>query len=101
VHGVVAPDRAEALVACVAVASHESEVPTPVRLPGLDPDADYLVGLVDTGGEVFTIEHEPPPWWPADGADGPVLPGSFLGEVGLPLPVLGPEQAYVLHLTRA
>jgi hypothetical protein len=29
-----------------------------------------------------------------------VLPGAFLGRVGLPMPVLGPEQAVVLHLTR-
>jgi hypothetical protein len=25
-------------------------------------------------------------------------PGRFLSEVGLPMPVLGPEQALVLHL---
>ena len=35
------------------------------------------------------------------GAAGPVLPGAFLERVGLPMPVLGPEQAVVLHLTRA
>jgi hypothetical protein len=29
-----------------------------------------------------------------------VLPGSFLTDVGLPMPVLGPEQAVVLHLRR-
>jgi alpha-galactosidase len=103
VHGVVAVDRSEALMACVAVASHRSEVPTPARFPALDPDADYRVERVDTGGEVFSIQHEGPAWWPPDGAaaaDCPVLPGSFLTEVGVPLPVLGPEQAVVLHLTR-
>jgi alpha-galactosidase len=101
VHGVVAPDRSEALMACVVVASHESEVPAPARLPGLDPDAQYRVTRVDTGGEVFVVQSEAPAWWPADGAEVPVLPGAFLAEVGLPLPVLGPEQAVVLHLTRA
>ena len=30
-----------------------------------------------------------------------MLPGSFLDTIGLPMPVLGPEQALVLHLTRA
>ncbi len=101
VHGVVAADRSEALMACVTVASQASEVPAPVRFPGLDRGAGYRVDVVDTGGEVFTVQHEPPAWWPADGAAGPVLPGAFLLEVGLPLPVLGPEQALVLHLTRA
>jgi alpha-galactosidase len=88
------------LIACVAVASHASEVPAPVRFPGLDPAADYRVERVDTGGDVFVIQHEGPAWWSADGASGPVLPGAFLAEVGLPLPVLGPEQAVVLHLDR-
>jgi alpha-galactosidase len=100
VHGVVAPDRSEALMACVTVASHESEVPVPVRFPGLDRDVDYRVRRVDTGGDVFVVEHEPPPWWPADDGAAPVLPGAFLTEVGVPLPVLGPEQAVVLHLAR-
>ena len=100
VHGVVAADGSEALMSCVAVASHQSEVPLPARFPGLDPDADYRVARVDAGGEVFVVQHEGPAWWNADGAAGPVLPGSFLAEVGLPLPVLGPEQAVVLHLAR-
>jgi alpha-galactosidase len=87
-------------MACVAVASHQSEVPTPARFPGLDQDADYRVERVDTGGELFTVQHEGPSWWPAEGAAGPVLPGAFLAEIGLPLPIVGPEQAVVLHLTR-
>lgn len=100
VHGVVAPDRSEALMACVTVASQASEVPVPARFPGLDPAADYRLALVDTGGEVFVVQHEGPPWWPASGSDGVVLPGSFLTEVGVQLPILGPEQAVVFHLRR-
>ena len=100
VHGVVAPDRSEALIACVTVASQPSEVPVPVRLPGLDPGADYRLTVVDTGGDVFAVQHEGPPWWPEPGA-ATLLPGAFLAEVGLQLPVLGPEQAVVLHLARS
>jgi alpha-galactosidase len=99
-HGVVAPDRSEALVAYVSLASRAAEVPGPARLPGLDEAADYRVEVVDTGGAPFVVQHEAPGWWPDEGAPGPVLPGSYLGRVGLPMPVLGPEQALVLHLTR-
>jgi len=101
VHGVVAADRSEALMAYVSLTSRAAEAPGPARLPGLDPAADYRVDLVDTGGEPWTKQHQAPGWWPEPGAAGPVLPGAFLGRVGLPMPVLGPEQAVVLHLTRA
>ena len=101
VHGVVAADRSEALFAYVALGTGAAEVPVPARLPGLDPAAGYRVEVVDTGGERFTVQLAPPGWWPAEGGPAPVLPGSFLDTIGLPMPVLGPEQALVLHLTRA
>lgn len=100
VHGVVAPDRSEALMACVSVATSAAEVPVPARLPGLDPAAAYRLRRLDTGGEVFVVQAAPPGWWPGPDTSDVVLPGSFLTEVGLPLPVLGPEQALVLHLAR-
>ena len=100
VHGVVAADRSEALMAYVSLTSRAAETPGPAPLPGLDPVADYRVDLVDTGGEPWTKQQAAPGWWPQPGAAGPVLPGAFLGRVGLPMPVLGPEQAVVLHLTR-
>ncbi len=100
VHGVVAADGSEALFAYVQLASGAPEVPGPARLPGLDRTSSYRVEVVDTGGPPFTAQNAGPGWWPADGAPAPVLPGSFLGLVGVRMPVLGPEQAVVLHLTR-
>jgi alpha-galactosidase len=100
VHGVVASDRSEALLAYVTVATSAAALPVPARLPGLDREARYTVEPVDTGGSPFTVQRAGPPWWPVDGAAPPVLPGSFLADVGLPMPVLGPEQAVVLHLRR-
>jgi alpha-galactosidase len=97
VHGVVAEDRSEALFAYVSLTTRAAEVPAPVRLPGLDPTADYRLELVDTGGEPFAVQKEPPGWWPPPGSSA-VLPGAFLGAVGVQVPVLGPEQALVLHL---
>jgi alpha-galactosidase len=99
VHGVAAADRSEALLAYVSLVSRAAEVPGPARLPGLDPDADYRVEVVDTGGEPFVVQRAAPGWWPGAGGNV-VLPGAFLAGVGLRMPVLGPEQALVLHLTR-
>jgi alpha-galactosidase len=99
VHGVVAPDRSAAVFACVTLASSAAETWPPARLPGLDLEASYRIERLDTGGEPFVVQQEPPGWWPEAAATA-VLPGAFLGEVGLALPVLAPEQALVLHLVR-
>jgi alpha-galactosidase len=98
VHGVVARDRGEALFAFVQLASSAAEVPNPVRLPGLDPARTYRVQVVDTGGTPFTVQREQPAWMD-DGSL--VATGSFLASIGVRAPVLGPEQALVLHLTTA
>ena len=55
-----------------------------------DIPADYRLDVVDTGGEVFTVQHEGPAWWPADGATGPVLPGSFTAEAAARVGGVGP-----------
>ncbi len=39
-----------------------------------------------------------PGWWDGALGDGVVLDGGVLGTLGLPMPVLGPQQALVLHL---
>jgi alpha-galactosidase len=100
VHGVVTTDGSEALFAYVQLATGAAEVPGPARLPGLDRASSYRVEVVDTGGPPFTVQTAGPGWWPADGGPAAVLPGSFLDLVGLQMPVLGPEQAVVLHVTR-
>jgi len=98
VHGVVAADRSEALLSYVAVAASATELPSPARLPGLDPDRTYRVEPVDTGGRPVTVEIAAPAWL-RDG--GVTASGQALGEVGLPMPVLAPEQALVLHVRPA
>jgi alpha-galactosidase len=94
-HGVVADDGGEALIAYVTLATSATEVRLPATLPGLHPDRAYRVEVVDTGGEPFHRESRQPEWMLGGTV---VASGRFLGEVGLPMPVLGPEQALVLHL---
>jgi alpha-galactosidase len=99
VHGVVARDKSEALFAYVSLATRAAEVPGPARLPGLDPHVVYELTVVDTGGNQFAIQKEPPGWWPGSGGSA-AFSGAFLDVVGLTMPNLGPEQAHVFHLRR-
>ena len=44
------------------------------------------------------VQHAAPAWWEAAlSADGLIVPGSVLTAVGLPVPVLGPAQGYLLE----
>jgi alpha-galactosidase len=94
-HGVVAPDGSEALFAHVQLTTSGYTPPPPVRLPGLLPAALYAVEPVRVGEPPMTTGAAPP-WLTA----GTRLPGSVLAEVGLPAPLLGPEQLVLLHVTR-
>jgi alpha-galactosidase len=97
VQGVVASDRSEAMYSLVAVATSIWSPPGLVRLPGLDPDADYrLTPLGPTADVPSSGGHAPPPWW----ADGILLPGRVLAEVGVQAPWLMPERLVLLAATR-
>ncbi|HEX3004654.1 MAG TPA: alpha-galactosidase [Angustibacter sp.] len=93
-HGVVARDGSEAVLAYVRLATSPDAHPGLVRLPGLDPLRQYDVTVVREIGEPATVEAAGPGWW----ADGVSLPGAVLGAVGLTMPVLAPASALLLHL---
>jgi alpha-galactosidase len=96
VHGVVAPDRGEALFAYVQLAASAEEAPGAVRLEGLDPDRAYRVEHVPIAGGPELRQAAPPGWMAAGGV---TLTGRALAAAGLQMPVLLPEQALLLHLT--
>jgi alpha-galactosidase len=96
VHGVVATDAASALFAVVAMAATRDAIPAPVTLPGLDARREYRVQPVRLGAWPRTLQDAPPPWWIEGGV---TLPGRVLATVGLPMPLLLPEQALVLEVT--
>ena len=96
-HGVVAPDRSEALYALVQLTTPETSVPGAVRLPGLDPDRRYRVQAQAPGDLPDHMRGiHPPPWL----ADGVTLPGSVLAHAGLRAPALHPEQLLLLARRR-
>lgn len=94
-HGVVAQDRSEALFSVAVIDTTDTALPAPVRLIGLDPDRGYEVRLLDVGEPSRTVQDAPPPWL----AEGVRLPGRVLQEIGLPMPLLTPGSALVLHVT--
>jgi alpha-galactosidase len=98
VHGVVATDGSAAAYAVVQLAASRTESSGPVPLPGLEPDTAYRVRIAN-----------PQPWpgrlerasLPLSGEDGVVATGRVLAAVGVGVPSLHPEHAWVLELTRA
>ncbi|MGA1836035.1 alpha-galactosidase [Herbiconiux sp. 11R-BC] len=95
VHGVVAPDRASALFAVVSVGSTRDAVPAPTVFPGIDPTLHYRVTPVDLGAAPRFVQDAPPPWFAAGSV---VASGQSLAVAGLPMPLLAPEEALVLHV---
>jgi alpha-galactosidase len=93
--GVVAQDGTQAVYSFSLLRSSEDEVPGSIVLPGLDPAADYRVAVVFPTGPMPIGERKGLPWV----EDSVVASGSFLSEVGLPMPILSPEHAIVLEVT--
>jgi alpha-galactosidase len=99
VGGVVAADGAEAVFTVVQVATGRGTTPGLVPLPGLDPDRRYRLRVRTEAGTVSTVQRHGPRWFDVARAGGVVVSGRVLGQVGLPLPVMGVEQGFLLHLT--
>lgn len=95
VHGLIAPDEDDAIISLVTLASSSVAVPPPLRFPGLDPDRSYRVEPLILGGASRVVQDAPPAWF-ADG--GITISGRLLAELGLPVPLLAPEQALLLRV---
>ncbi|GAB3593768.1 alpha-galactosidase [Angustibacter peucedani] len=94
-HGVVADDGAQAVLAYVRLTSSPDAHPGLVPLPGLDRDRRYRVQVRREVGEPAVVQAHAPGWFD----DGVTLPGALLADVGLAMPVMAPASALVLHLT--
>ena len=89
-YGVYATDRREALVAHVQLTTGMSQLPPALRLPGLIPDATYVVEQVTLPGA--RLEWE---------LSGIQLTGVQLAAHGVQLPAHHPESGVLLHLRQA
>ena len=93
VTGIVGPDRTVAYYVVATVASPATQHPAPLRLTGLDPDANYRLSEVTATADQHSADLAP--WW-AQGR-GQVLTGRVLATAGVALPVLAPETALVIR----
>jgi alpha-galactosidase len=96
VHGVVSEDAHEALFAVVQLGTTAWATPPPIRLPGLDGNCEYRVQPVLPGNKPMMMGVQPPNWWLQHSV---TLPGSALGDIGLPGLLLAPEQLALLHIS--
>ena len=91
VQGVVAGDGNRALYLFTALAAGATASMGRVRLPGLDEDRRYRVGIEALS--LRGLHGNPAPWQ----EDGIVLTGRVLGGVGLVMPSVHPETALILR----
>lgn len=92
-HGVVAPDRSDALFALVSETTAVTTYAGAVRFPWLDPDRTYHLAPQPPGDRPAMLNPRPPGW--LDG--GVTLPGSALAAVGVQAPILRPEQLLLIR----
>ncbi|HET9631803.1 MAG TPA: alpha-galactosidase [Terrabacter sp.] len=99
VTGTVDADRGHAAYTVARLVTGRDAVTGALPLPGLDPARSYAVRVRPEAGLPAVVQQAPPAWWEAAlSADGLVVPGSVLTGVGLPVPVVGPAQGYLLEL---
>ncbi|MFB6867847.1 alpha-galactosidase [Agromyces sp. NPDC056389] len=92
---IVSADRRHA-VATIATIDSPAHLPGPaLRLAGLDPAASYRVARVrpEVAADPTSTRRQPD-WWSEAG----VWPGAVLAEVGLPMPILRPQEAGLIEL---
>ncbi|MDR2252882.1 MAG: alpha-galactosidase, partial [Bifidobacteriaceae bacterium] len=96
VHGVVAPDRSQALFAIVPLATSIDSPPGAFRFAGLDPDRRYRVEPLPISRASFDERsHEAPAWW----AEGLTTTGRVLMRRGLRLPELPVDSPALVSAT--
>jgi alpha-galactosidase len=95
-HGVYAVDRSEGLVSFAQLTTAPSLTPPALKLPGLDPEARYLVEHVALPEQRWGMAVEQPSWL----VDGVQLTGRQLAAHGIRPPVMHPESAVLFTLRR-
>jgi alpha-galactosidase len=93
---VVAKDGSEALALCARVDQSVAAVGPLIRLPGLLPNARYAVTLTEPWPSPASHHLADSEFWRSK----PVLDGVLLGQVGLRVPMVHPETAWIIHLSR-
>jgi alpha-galactosidase len=95
-HGVVSQDGSRALFAYVQLTQSQHNLPETMRFAGLDDNANYFIKLIKPFGDYDAIQKRDPQW-----VEGATVSGAYLSKVGLRTPILKPEQALLIEVSRA
>ncbi|NDE51104.1 MAG: alpha-galactosidase [Actinobacteria bacterium] len=93
-YGVLSKDRREGLFNFVQLQTIPTSQPAHIQLRGLNPEKRYRVNVVTPAGNPGMMVIQPPQWINS-GAD---LSGDSLMKVGLPAPILRPENALTFEV---
>jgi alpha-galactosidase len=96
-HGVVAQDKSEALFSYVQLRPIVTSHAPKIAIRGLKPSSKYQIRVIHSAGRAEFMAITPPPWLES----GAVMTGSELENVGLPAPILRPENALLLEIVQA
>ena len=101
VDGCVMPNKAAAIYRFTQLTTSQTYPSAPVRLPGLDPDAVYVVSPLDVSLDLVKQDigngQSPLGWWTADGVK---MTGRALAAYGIRPPALHPAQAVLFKVVR-
>ena len=101
VDGCVMPNKAAAIYRFTQLTTSQTYPSAPVKLPGLDPDAVYVVSPLDMSLDLAKQDigngQSPLGWWTADGVK---MTGRALAAYGIRPPALHPAQAVLFKVVR-
>ena len=89
-----------AVLGVFTTAASDTPHHAPLRLPLPDAGGHWRVRLIAQAGLERARGDAPSPWLDCLRGEGAVLSGAELAQSGLPLPLMNPESALVLSLTR-
>jgi alpha-galactosidase len=95
-HGVSAKDASRAIFAYVQLTPTVSIHPSPLKFPGLDQKANYVVKAVFPAGKPRYMLITPPEWM-----NGITMSGSALATIGVTAPILAPANAFLIEISKA
>ncbi len=70
--------------------------PSPLKFPGLDENANYVIKAVFPAGKPRIMLITPPEWM-----SGITLSGSALSSIGVTAPILAPANAFLIEISKA
>jgi len=95
-YGVIDKKRERAIFSFTQLTPTMAVHPAQLTFRDLNPDKDYQVKAVYPAGAPLFMLIEPPTW-----LIGVTLSGAVLMEIGLPAPILAPENALLIEINQS